>query len=602
LLAIAKLIGAKMNLANIVAVPLLVGIDVDYGIFLISVARRSSSRSELFANASATGLAVVLCAAATVLGFGSLAFTSVPAVRSLGWAVAIGVTTCAISSLFFLLPLLLRSRRFSAPGLVCLFGLTMAMSGCSAPSGRLTFPTASIAHTQDCEWYDVHHNGKKQFGITYDANGNVDRLIYSDGGDGRADREYRLADYANDQVPHLILLLDSIPYQAMWERYQAGDFRWFGPPQKMIAPFPSLTEICYSDILHCPPMPGAIDNYFDPRDEQMKKIVWDRIWGYQQPWERRSFYHANFMQDGLSFLHPDEWYAAELEQAREALEHSPDRVTVVYLGTAASMVCKYGESGAERVLDGARQLCLQLLYERRGAIKISMMADHGHNYMQSKNVSLEQMLSAAGFHPAKKLRDPKDFIVELDALVTYVGVDTLDPDAVAKTLCTYEPIELAIYMQGPRAIVRSAAGTAAIECRNGQLRYLPLDSDVLGYEPVIAKLKAEGQMDSDGFASDLVWFHRTLDHPWPNAPRRVWDALHGKVINPPSVMLSLKDGYYAGNPDLERYIKMASTHGGLNQINSATFVMSMTGRLHDAVRHQDVIQILEPGFEPPVQK
>jgi len=607
-LAVAKLIGAKMNLANIVAVPLLVGIDVDYGIFLISVARCSKDRREFFTNVSATGLAVVLCAAATVLGFGSLAFTSVQAVRSLGWAVAIGVTTCAIASLFFLLPLLLRSRRFnirigrSVVAMAGVLGLTLAAVGCSPPSARLSFPTASISHTKDCEWFDVHHNGKKQFGIAYDAAGNADRLIYSDGGDGRVDREYRLADYANEDVPHLILLLDSIPYQTVADRYQGGDFRWFGPPQKMIAPFPSLTEICFSDVLHCPPLPGAIDNYYDPRDEQMKKILWDRVMGYEEPWERRSFYHINFMQDGLSFLHPDDWYAAELEQARLAVERSPNHVTVVYLASAASMVCKYGKPGAERVLDGGRQLCLQLLYERRGAIKISMMADHGHNYIESKNVSLEQMLTSAGFQSVDKLRGPKDFIVELDALVTYLGVDTLDPEAVAKTLCAHEPVELAVYMRGPRAIIRSAAGAAAIECRNHQLRYVPLDADVLGYEPLIAQLKAEGQMDSDGFATDAVWFHRTLDNPWPNVPRRVWDALHGKVINPPSVMLSLKDGYCAGYPEYENYIKMASTHGGLNQINSATFVMTMTGRLHDAVRHQDVLQTLEPGFEPPLQK
>jgi uncharacterized protein len=606
LLALAKLIGAKMNLANIVAVPLLVGIDVDYGIFLISVARRSGSRAELLANASATGLAVVVCAAATVLGFGSLAFTSVPAVRSLGWAVAIGVTSCAIASLFFLLPLLLRMRRFNIrPAatitvLICMMGF--GVCGCSPPSGRLSFPTARLAHTNDCDWYDVHHSGHREFGIAYDADGNADRLLYCDGVDGRVTREYRLSDYANDRVPHLILLLDSLPFQTMADRYHDGDFRWFSPPQKMIAPFPSLTEICYGDVMHCPPLPGAIDQYYDPRDEQRKGIVWQRFWGFDQPWERRMYYRANFMQDALSFLHPDEWYAAELEQARLALERSPDRVTVVYLGSAASMVCKYGKSGAERVLDGARQLCLQLLYERRGAIKISMMADHGHNYMESKNISLDPMLASAGFHPADKIRGPKDCIVELNALVTYVGVDTLQPDEVAKALCSHEPIELAVYTQGSRIIVRSRNGTAAIECRNGRLRYLPLDADVLGYGSLIAQLKAEGQMDSDGFATDEVWFQQTLDHAWPNAPRRVWDALHGEVINPPTVMLSLKDGYYAGDPGYEKYIKMASTHGGLNQINSATFVITMTGRLHGAVRHQDVIQVLEPGFEPPVQK
>jgi hypothetical protein len=370
----------------------------------------------------------------------------------------------------------------------------------------------------------------------------------------------------------------------------------------MIAPFPSLTEICFSDVLHCPPLPGAIDQYFDPRDEESKNNLWDRIWGYEEPWERRTFYHATFVQGGLSFLQPDEWYAAELEQARRAVERSPNRVTVIYLVSAASMVCKYGKPGAERVLDGARQLCLQLLYERRGAIKISMMADHGHNYTTSQNIDLEQILTSAGFHSAKKLRDPKDFIVEDYALVTYVGIDTLEPEEVAKTLCTHEQVELAVYMKGPRAIIRSAAGAAAVECRNRQLRYLPLDADVLGYEPLIAQLKAEGQMDSDGFADDKVWFHRTVDHHWPNVPRRVWDALHRQVINAPTLMLSLKDGYYAGNPDFEKYIKMASTHGGLNQVNSATFVITMTGRLHDAVRHQDVIQTLEPGFEPPVQR
>ena len=49
-------------------------------------------------------------------------------------------------------------------------------------------------------------------------------------------------------------------------------------------------------------------------------------------------------------------------------------------------------------------------------------------------------------------------------------------------------------------------------------------------------------------------------------------------------------------------IKMASTHGGLNQANSATFAITMTGRLHAAVRHEDVLATIEPGYEPRVQR
>ncbi len=115
LLAIAKVAGAKMNLANIISIPLLIGIDVDYGIFLVSVARRTRTRAELLDRAAASSLAVLVCAAATFLGFGSLAFTSVPAIRSLGWAVGIGVTSCAAASLFFLLPLLLWMKDRAGP-------------------------------------------------------------------------------------------------------------------------------------------------------------------------------------------------------------------------------------------------------------------------------------------------------------------------------------------------------------------------------------------------------------------------------------------------------------------------------------------------------
>jgi predicted RND superfamily exporter protein len=611
LLVIAKLAGARMNVANMISIPLLIGVDVDYGIFLVSVIRSSTNRADLLQRATASSQAVILCAASTLLGFGSLAFTSVPAVRSLGIAVAIGVVTCAAATLFLLLPLLLWMRERSSRGIAAVTKVAASagalvmfcgLQGCSAPSGRLSFPAAPLTKAQNVEWFDVGHTGRPQFGVTTDDAGRVDRLLYDDTGSGHIDREYRLSDYANERVPHLILLLDSIPFETMRERYDAGDFRWFDPPQKMIAPFPSLTEICYGDILHAPPLPGVSDQYFDPRDEETKGILWDRVNGFVQPWERRLAYHANYMQDGLSFLDPEPWYAAELELARKALEQSPDRVTVVYIASAASMVCKYGKAGAEKVLDGARQLCLQLLYERRGAIKISMMADHGHNYMPSKNILLNEYLKEAGFHPAEKLRKPRDCVVEINALVTCAGIHTREPAEVASVVCRHEPVELAMYMDGARVIVRNGKGTSAVECRGGLLRYLPLDADVLGYGPLIAQLKVSGEMDQDGYASEEVWFRRTLDHQWPNAPRRMWDALHGRFITTPTVLLSIKDGYYAGSPSYEKYIKMASTHGGLNQVNSATFVMTMTRRLKQATRHEDVIATVEPGFEPRVQK
>lgn len=116
LLAAMHLLDRHLNMINLIGMPLLIGIDVDYGIFLVSVARASrtsraslgDSRATFVQRLSASSHAILICAASTLLGFGSLIWTSVPAIRSLGWVVAIGITTCALATFFLLTPLLLR--------------------------------------------------------------------------------------------------------------------------------------------------------------------------------------------------------------------------------------------------------------------------------------------------------------------------------------------------------------------------------------------------------------------------------------------------------------------------------------------------------------
>ena len=162
LLAVMHLAGQKLNMINLVAVPLLIGIDVDYGIFLVSLARpkeihvdgplipspgtpgegqgggsslgrgqpldplpspppeyrereeegprahpenEKNASAQLANNLSPVCHAVMICALATLIGFGSLAWTSVPAIRSLGIAVAVGIGACLFSAMFLLVPI-----------------------------------------------------------------------------------------------------------------------------------------------------------------------------------------------------------------------------------------------------------------------------------------------------------------------------------------------------------------------------------------------------------------------------------------------------------------------------------------------------------------
>jgi hypothetical protein len=156
-------------------------------------------------------------------------------------------------------------------------------------------------------------------------------------------------------------------------------------------------------------------------------------------------------------------------------------------------------------------------------------------------------------------------------------------------------------MEQDHVVVRNAGGSAKIEYRDGAFRYTAIDQDVLQYASIVDSLRTSGKLSADGFASDQDWFTATVDAQFPDAPRRLWDAFHQLVVHPPEVMLTIRDGWCCGTPTLEKFITMASTHGGLNQLNSATFLLTMTGRSSKPIRSRDIIPTVEPGYVLPIR-
>jgi len=481
--------------------------------------------------------------------------------------------------------------------LTVIFVLT---SGCAATK-HLAFPDRDPASTQKEIRYDVNGNGISDFALRADAHDNMSILAYDDDEDGRYERIYNINDYATGDVPHLIILLDSIPYQCVLDKYLAGSFKWFPPPQKVIAPFPSLTDVAFNRLVHAPPRAGTNNRHYDHRTNSMSTSYWDQMEGSKRDWEYYIDYSTPFITMGLGFIKPREIYRGELEQIKQTLDQSLSRVTIVYLASSAGMVCKYGRQGAYECLDGVERLCLQLLWERQGAIKISIMADHGHNLMKSKFLSLQNILNDAGFRVQDKIESDSDIVMDTEGLVTYVGIHTRRPSAVADALLKLSQTELTLYMEGDRVIVRNAMGSAAIEKKRGKLRYVPIDYDVLDYQPVIDALKKSDQIDAEGFASADAWFAITVDHEFPDAPPQIWNAFHGMVVCTPDLMVTLHDGYHNGFTLFESFIDMASTHGGLNQINCATFLLSMTGRATGPLRTREVLKVIEPDYVPAVK-
>ena len=98
------------NPANIMVLPLIVGIGVAYGIYVVQ--RYRESHEATFYSKS-TGRAVILSALTTTFAFASLLVGAHRGIRSLGLVMTIGVIACLIAALA-LLPALLETARARA--------------------------------------------------------------------------------------------------------------------------------------------------------------------------------------------------------------------------------------------------------------------------------------------------------------------------------------------------------------------------------------------------------------------------------------------------------------------------------------------------------
>jgi hypothetical protein len=116
LLGIMGLLGLQFNLANLVALPLIIGIGTTSGIHMVHRYRQEGC---MFEAASGTGHAVFLSLLTTVCGFGSICISRHHGLRSLGLVLTIGVLAClfnAVVLLPILMQYLLRSHRRARPG------------------------------------------------------------------------------------------------------------------------------------------------------------------------------------------------------------------------------------------------------------------------------------------------------------------------------------------------------------------------------------------------------------------------------------------------------------------------------------------------------
>ena len=100
-LGVMGLCGVALNPANMVALPLIVGVGVDNGVHVLHDFR-GRDRKRAYRLGAATGRGVLVAALTTVLGFGTLMIARHEGMASLGLALTLGVTFCMVAALVFL--------------------------------------------------------------------------------------------------------------------------------------------------------------------------------------------------------------------------------------------------------------------------------------------------------------------------------------------------------------------------------------------------------------------------------------------------------------------------------------------------------------------
>ncbi len=95
----------SMNFANIVVIPMIIGIGIDNNIHIYQRYKEDGQR-DIVSAMSFTGRAVIMCALTTIVGFGSLTFSRYQGLASIGILSVAGVAICLLTAVV-VLPMLL---------------------------------------------------------------------------------------------------------------------------------------------------------------------------------------------------------------------------------------------------------------------------------------------------------------------------------------------------------------------------------------------------------------------------------------------------------------------------------------------------------------
>jgi hypothetical protein len=495
-----------------------------------------------------------------------------------------------------------------------LFPYTVFPCGAFFPSGHEYRGEAFHGSPVRVWAYDIDGDGKPDY-RKEDVNndGVIDLYLYDRDFDGMFDAEIRKSGIPEQQQRHLIICADSVSRFFMEKLWEEGHFRDFYPPSCMISTFPSDTNPAFTEIFDTAKMPGVEDRYYDREKNRIVGGAWDHLKRRNRKTDR-SFhavfdYEQNPRYGALIYLAPCAVADHDIARCRRVFwklyrDKDPDEPIFLYIGSMDAIGHKKGAEGMRRQLLKLEEFFNEIIYKTEGGVSISLYADHGNNMVYSdRMIDLGRHLAACGFRLRNKLTDERDVVAPRFGLVGNVCIHTRkeNSELLAEALKTLEGVDFAIYEKDGDCIVTGARGRAKIIKSGKRYRYEILEGDPLELGAILKKLSEQDKLDKEGFADDEAWFEATKGHRYPDILRRLSIAATDLVINRPTMLLSLKDGYCYGNGSFIKMIDLVSTHGSALDTSTNAIAMSTSRRLPDYIRTVDLMKAFgepKPGIPP----
>ncbi len=393
-----------------------------------------------------------------------------------------------------------------------------------------------------------------------------------------------------DQSPgptrHLIICVDGVGYSTIEKMRAEGKFRAFRNPARMIAPFPTLTNVAMTEILGpagASDAPGYEDNFYDVSSNKMRGGLLDRFNSkrFIDGTFRELFdYHPSAIKSGLGYaLPPLSTYLealSDLVRLKQKFKSSSEPVFFAYLGSTDSLSHLGGEGMVRSFLSMLDDFIDDEVRKSGGQVKVSIFSDHGNHYRKYKRVSIKAPLRRAGFRLQSKIKDERSVVLPQFGLIGSALLFTKaeNESKLAQVTASIRGVDFAAFEENGLVWVVGRNGLAFIEKKNREFRYVARVGDPFGLIPIIELLTKNGRADANDYISQNDWFAATSEGPRPDVVRRVYEGLTKNIRNRANVIVSFEDGYYSGSFAMDIFAFLEATHGNVMREQSFGFAMT----------------------------